>query len=267
MELTAFRDAVYAWFREHGRELPWRGIDDPYRILVSEVMLQQTQVERVAVKYREFVEAIPDFDSLHRAPLHEVVRVWQGMGYNRRALALKKIAAIVMEEHGGELPADVEALERLPGIGRATAASIGAFAFRLPTVFIETNIRRVFLHFFFPGQEGVGDGELLPLVESALDTAQPHVWYSALMDYGAWLRKEAGNANRRSSAYRRQAPFEGSNRQLRGKILRALLAQPGLPCGEIARAVEDADGRVSACLRQLQQELLVRETHGGYAIE
>ncbi|MDD2473486.1 MAG: A/G-specific adenine glycosylase, partial [Methanoculleus sp.] len=160
-----FQDLILSHYRAHGRDLPWRQTTDPYRILVSEIMLQQTQVERVAVKYPEFIEQFPNFESLARAPKSEVLRVWQGMGYNRRAIALQKAAERVVEENGGRLPADVEALAALPGIGKATASAIVAYAFNMPVVYIETNIRRIFIHFFFQGREGVRDDAILPLVE------------------------------------------------------------------------------------------------------
>ena len=136
-------------YRNHGRDLAWRRTTDPYRILVSEIMLQQTQVERVTIKYPALYRRIPGFSLACQAPLSDVLAVWQGMGYNRRAISLQKCARRVVEEYGGALPQDPEILATFPGIGRATAASICAFAFNMPVVFIETNIRRVFIHFFF----------------------------------------------------------------------------------------------------------------------
>jgi len=165
--------------------MPWRETSDPYRILVSEIMLQQTQVQRVETKYKEFIAAFPAFPSLARAPLREVLRVWQGMGYNRRAIALRKIAQRVVAEYDGGLPDSVATLRTFPGIGAATAGAIVAFAFNKPTVFLETNSRRVFLHVFFAGRQRVKDSDILPLVETTLDREKPRQWYYALMDYGA----------------------------------------------------------------------------------
>jgi A/G-specific adenine glycosylase len=178
----------------------WRHSDDPYRILVSEIMLQQTQVERVAVKYPTFIAAFPDAATLARAPQSAVIAAWQGMGYNRRAIALKKCAEKITDEYGGTVPRDPDVLATFPGIGPATASSICAFAFNLPVVFIETNIRRVFIHSFFPDKEIVTDQEILPLVERALDREQPRVWYWALMDLGTELKKQMPNPNRKSAA-------------------------------------------------------------------
>jgi A/G-specific adenine glycosylase len=185
-------------------------------------MLQQTGTSRVLGKYERFLEAFPDLHSLARASLGKILRVWKGLGYNRRALALSRIAKTLEQEHGS-VPKRLEDLLALPGIGKATAASILVFAHNIPLPLIETNVRRVFIHFFFPGAMKVRDSEILPLVEKTLDMKNPRKWYYALMDYGAMLKREMENPNSRSAHYRRQAPFEGSVRQIRGRILDILL--------------------------------------------
>ncbi|HSQ93670.1 MAG TPA: A/G-specific adenine glycosylase, partial [Methanoregula sp.] len=172
-----FRDLVLTHYRCHGRDLAWRRTTDPYHILVSEIMLQQTQVERVSRKYPEFIAAFPDFPTLAEAPLSDVLGIWQGMGYNRRAIALQKCARRVVEEFGGTLPQDPDILATFPGIGKATAASICAFAFNRPVVFIETNIRTVFIHYFFKDTNPVHDTAILPLVKKTVDRKNPRVWY------------------------------------------------------------------------------------------
>ena len=189
-------------------------------------MLQQTQVERVTTKYSEFIAAFPDFTSLANASLQEVLRVWQGMGYNRRAVALKEIAVRVIRDFNGMLPDSVDVLATLPGIGRATASSIAAFAFNLPAVFIETNIRRVFIHFFFQDKQNIKDPDILLLVEKTLDRRNPGAWYHALMDYGVLLKRQFPGLNKRSAHYQKQTPFQGSNRQMRGRILKTLIERP-----------------------------------------
>jgi len=226
--ILEFQQMVLSYYNNYGREMAWRNTTDPYLILVSEIMLQQTQVERVKIKFPEFIAAFPDFASLAVAPLDKVLTVWQGMGYNRRAIALQKCAVRVIHEYCGILPADVDILTTFPGIGRATASSIAAFAFNLPVVFIETNIRRVFIHFFISGTDTVNDADLLPIVEQALYQKNPRVWYWALMDLGSALKKTVPNPNRRSVHYLKQSPFEGSDREIRGTIIRMLLAEPGM---------------------------------------
>jgi A/G-specific adenine glycosylase len=258
-EVEEFRQIMYQYYAEHRREMPWRVSRNPYHILVSEIMLQQTQVERVLAKYEEFISRFPDFDSVSKAPLQEILGVWQGLGYNRRAIALQKICRLVVTEYGGVLPSSAETLQTLPGIGPATAGAICAFAFNQPTVFIETNIRRVFIHFFFPNKSGVRDIEILPLVEGTLDTGNPRTWYHALMDYGAMLKKEEHNPNRRSAHYNRQAPFQGSNREIRGLILKTLLEKPDLTEVELIRLVGKDPKRVQPIITQLIREgFLVR---------
>ncbi len=227
-------------------------------------MLQQTQVERVAVKYPEFIEQFPNFESLARAPKSEVLRVWQGMGYNRRAIALQKAAERVVEENGGRLPADVEALAALPGIGKATASAIVAYAFNMPVVYIETNIRRIFIHFFFQGREGVRDDAILPLVEQALYRENPGEWYSALMDYGTILKKRTANPNRRSASYTRQSRFEGSDRQVRGRILALVLDEGAVTEEQVILRVCENPGRVRKILGDLAREGFVAESEGTY---
>ena len=233
-----FRARVYVHYRRHRRELAWRATRDPYAILVSEVMLQQTQVARVARYYPRFLARFPDPGTLARAPLREVLEQWSGLGYNRRAQALQRAAQAVMRDHGGSVPADRAALQRLPGIGPATAGALLAFAFERPVVFLETNIRRVYLEQFFPTTAAVPDRALLPLVACTLDRARPRRWYYALMDYGAALGRRGVNPNRRSAHHTRQSAFAGSTRQLRGLVLRLLTEQRCLSCRELrARCV------------------------------
>jgi A/G-specific adenine glycosylase len=259
-EVEEFRQIIYQYYAEHRREMPWRVSRDPYHILVSEIMLQQTQVGRVLAKYELFISTFPDFDSVCKAPLQEILGVWQGLGYNRRATALQKICRLVVTEYGGVLPSSAETLQTFPGIGPATAGAICAFAFNQPAVFIETNIRRVFIHFFFPNKSGVKDKEILPLVQGTLDTGSPRRWFHALMDYGAMLKSEKHNPNRRSAHYNRQAPFQGSNREIRGLILKTLLEKPELTEGELIRAVDKSPKRVRPIIAQLTKEgFLVRK--------
>jgi A/G-specific adenine glycosylase len=220
---SLFRKIILSLYERAGRDLAWRHTTDPYHILVSEIMLQQTQVERVRRKYPEFLAAFPLLTELADAPLSKVLFVWQGMGYNRRAIALQACAKKIVSEFGGTCPSDINILSTLPGIGHATACSISAFAFNNPVVFIETNIRRVFIHFFFDKKTQVPDREILPLVEQALYKKNPRVWYWAVMDYGSMLKRTVANPNRQSAHYEKQSKFKGSDREIRGMILKELL--------------------------------------------
>jgi A/G-specific adenine glycosylase len=265
-QVRSFRRKILAHYEKHGRDLPWRKRVTPYRVLVSEIMLQQTQVDRVIEKFREFLAAFPDFASLAAAPLPKLLKLWSGMGYNRRALALKKLAQKVVEEHRGRLPSEPEGLLTLPGIGPYTAGAIAAFAFNKPVVFLDTNVRRVFIHEFFGDREGVHDDELRPLIERTLDRGNSCRWYNALMDYGTLLKQEHGNPNRRSAHYSRQSPFENSNRQVRGAILKALVQGRPLTGAVIIRKTGlDAD-RVRKNLEALSREGFLAKREGRYRI-
>lgn len=264
-QVAAFRRTVYAYYDKSGRhDLPWRHTDSPYPVVVSEIMLQQTQVDRVRVKYAEFLSRFPDWNSLAKASLSEVLQSWQGLGYNRRGRNLWLAAQMVVGEFGGMLPADPAQLVRLPGIGKATSASIAAFAFNKPVVFIETNIRSVFIHHFFSGLETVSDDAILLLVERCLDRKQPFRWYSALMDYGVYLKKTYPNPSRKSRHHTTQSTFKGSDRQVRGKILKAVLARPGITLKNLERKVIDPQGRVAALLEELIAENMIARRRGCY---
>ena len=254
-ELRAFVEFVAKKGCELYRDLPWRRTYDPYAIWISEVMLQQTQVSRVDGRWQRWLERFPTVDALAAAAPSDVLEEWQGLGYNRRALSVHR-AAQAISEAGGVFPQDPKELVKLPGIGPATAAGICAFAFNLHGVYLETNVRTVFLHELYPQAEGVPDSELVPLVEltcpasvadavnvdSAANVADadsaangatvndataeltPRSWYYALLDYGAYLKKTIPNPSRRSKSHVKQTRFEGSHRQKRAELLRVLLA-------------------------------------------
>jgi A/G-specific adenine glycosylase len=266
MNLSQFVKMVKSHFQKHGRSMPWRKEVTPYCIVVSEVMLQQTQVERVLQKYPLFIEQFPDFQTLAQAPLEKVLTVWQGLGYNRRALALKKIAATIHTTYGGYLPQSVDILKTFPCIGQATASSILVFAFHMPLVFIETNIRRVFIHHFFHSRTDVHDNEILPLIEKTLDRQTPHTWYYALMDYGSALKNKMLNPNRRSKHYERQSKFEGSQRQKRGAIVRFVLQHPDCTTVSIARHIHATITETTVLLEKLTAEGFLDQIKNRYRI-
>jgi A/G-specific adenine glycosylase len=256
--VTAFQNFIWDFYAREGRQFPWRHAQDPYRIMVSEIMLQQTQTYRVEPKYEQFLAAFPNCESLAQATLRDVLSAWTGLGYNRRGMALYNSAKKVMEEFDGNLPNDPEVLVTFPGIGKATAASICAFAFNRPTVFIETNIRTVFIHTFFQGQTDVHDKQLLPLIEQTLAMENPREWYYALMDYGVHLKKSVTNPSRKSKHHTKQSRFEGSDRQIRGAIIRELTRRAGMTHQEIVRATEKEPERVERILTELCDEKLVQ---------
>jgi A/G-specific adenine glycosylase len=268
--MEGFQQEVRGHYLAHARDLPWRRTQDPYCILVSEVMLQQTQAARVVPKYDAFVRTFPTVASLAGAPFARVLAAWSGLGYNRRALALHQAANEIVTRHAGLVPTEAALLSRLPGIGPNTAAAVCVFAFDRPLVFIETNIRSAFIHFFFQGCSAIPDSQILPLVSLALDHADPRSWYYALMDYGAWVKRTYGNPNRRSAHHSRQAPFAGSRRELRAAVLRALLAvAPTALTAEEVHAAVRLPGRsvdqVGAVLAELAGEGFLAEAAQGDA--
>jgi A/G-specific adenine glycosylase len=257
-EIREFRKRVYRYYKKHRRDLAWRRTDDPYKILISEIMLQQTHVRRVKTKYEGFLVRFPDIYSIERSSLRELLKEWQGLGYNRRVLNLKRIAKIVVDRFEGKIPSSVEELESLPGIGTATARSVRVFAFNKPEVFLETNIRSVYIHHFFPGRIGVKDSEIFPLVEGTMDRKNPRKWYSALMDYGVEIKKRFSNPGRKSGTYRKQPAFNGSHRQIRGEILRILTDRGRISLSTLFKNLPYTETRIKKALTELEREGFLR---------
>ena len=265
--------SVNTYYKEHKRSFAWRDCGNPYYVFVSEVMLQQTQTHRVAPKFDFFISLFPDVHALAAAPLSAVLSAWQGLGYNRRARFLHKAAQEIVAAYSGIIPRDPALLVLLPGIGAATAASISAFAYNEPTVFIETNIRAVFLHFFFPAEEKVDDKVLLPLVRASLQGQDPRQWYYALMDYGVMLKKTVPNPSRKSKHHTKQSAFKGSTREVRGAIIRVLSGKGHCEnvyslqeavCNDIERVVSVA--LFNRIIDSLVKEGLVSVVNGLYSL-
>ena len=266
-KIELFKLIIDDFYKLNRRSFLWRENITNYGVVVSEIMLQQTQVERVAQKFEFFLSSFPDFESLAQAPFYEVLKVWKGLGYNRRAMALQKIAQIVVSEHDNILPHEPEILETFPGIGKATARSIVSFAFNHPTVFIETNIRTVFIYFFFPDIANIHDKQILPIVEKTLDRNNSREWYYALMDYGVWLKKTVGNLSRLSSHYSKQSKFEGSDRQIRGQILQILLEQKYLDKAQICFLINKNNMRVEKIIGDLCKEGYISEVNQVFCLK
>lgn len=250
--------------------MAWRqpepdGSFDPYKILVSEVMLQQTQVQRVTPKYHAFLSSFPSIRSLAAAELGEVLSAWSGLGYNRRAKFLWQAARHIVDGNNGVFPRTGDKLIKLPGIGRNTAGAILAYAYNQPQVFIETNIRTVLIHHFFQDQTSVTDKELEQLLVEILQQIRmpaddipvfsPREFYWAMMDYGSFLKQTIGNLSRVSASYARQSTFEGSRRQIRGQVIRLLTERP-YAYQELVTVL--ADERAAEIIAALEQEGLIK---------
>lgn len=259
--VAAFQQKVWAYYKAHKRPMPWRKEPAPYFVLVSEMMLQQTQVTRVQQKFAGFIRTFPTIKALAQAPLSDVLAAWSGLGYNRRAKFLWKAAHMIERDFGGEVPRSQRDLTKLPGVGLNTAGAILAYAFNEPAVFIETNIRTAFIHHFFADDTGAVDDETLRgLVASALPVENPREWYWALMDYGTHLKATVGGQLDRVKGYTAQSRFEGSRRQIRGQVLKELLAHNHLTQTELAALI--ADDRLAEVCQALAREGLLIHRQG-----
>ena len=258
-KISSFRRKVRAYYGKYRRDFPWRHTYDPYAVLVSEIMLQQTQASRVAQKFSSFLEHFPTVQSLASARQSDVLREWQGLGYNRRALRLKQVAEKLVADFKGILPGDPHVLCTLPGIGWNTAAAICVYAFNKPIVYIETNIRRIIIHDFFPKAKLVGDDRVLPLIQTVIDRRNPREWYWALMDYGAHLPRVVDNPNRRSKHYTKHPPFKGSNRDFRGRLLRLLVEHKKLKLPKIAAELDVPERAAALLVKELEGEGFIKK--------
>lgn len=258
-----FIKTVWEYYHAKKRDLPWRlsesnGSFDAYKIFVSELMLQQTQVARVIPKYEAFLSQFPDVQTLAKSSLGDVLRLWQGLGYNRRAKFLWQASAQVVTDFGGDFPHTQKELVSLPGIGVNTAGAIMAYAWNKPVVYIETNIRTVIIHHFFHDEVQVTDKQIQAILEQTIKQVDNYrEFYWALMDYGSHLKSTVGNKSRNSKAYTKQSPFQGSLRQIRGQVLRELASS--------SRSVDAlgfrvTDSRLGQVLIDLKQEgLIIKE--------
>lgn len=272
MEINVFCSVVEQYYAAHARQLAWRMPDangkfDPYKIVVSELMLQQTQVSRVSVKYAEFLHIFPSVQILSKSSLADVLVCWQGLGYNRRAKFLHQAAKEVTTTYHGRFPKTINELVKLPGIGVNTAGAIVAYAYNQPVAYVETNIRTVFLHHFFSGRDNVPDTQLMPLIEQAVANRgglSVREWYQALMDYGTYLKSIKVKSAKRSSHYAKQSSFQGSRRQIRGGVIKALTQSPH-SFVEL-QATLGADSRLASVLTDLLSEQLIHQNSSVYIL-
>ena len=242
------------------RDMPWRRDTRPYYVLVSELMLQQTQVARVIPKFEAFIKRFPDEKTLAAATLAEVLGLWQGLGYNRRAKYLHDSAKMIRNELDGAFPDTEAALLKLPGVGKNTAGALLAYAYNQPSIFVETNIRTVFIHHFFADDFGVHDRQIAELLDATIDREHPREFYWALMDYGTWLKQQGIRTNHKSQHYKKQSALAGSVREMRGRIVKTLQST-ALSDAELSTAV-NADERYEHAIRGLQRDGLIQRRRG-----
>jgi len=263
-QVVAFRETVWEYFRAHERSMPWRDNTDAYFVLVSELMLQQTQVSRVIPKFEVFIGQFPTIQSLANATLADVLGAWNGLGYNRRAKFLHEAARDIVRQHDGIIPTALGELIKLPGIGPNTAGAILAYAYNQPVVFIETNIRTVLIHEFYKDQFGVNDRELRELTQQTMDYEHPREWYWALMDYGTRLKQTVGGRLQQSKHYKKQSPLAGSAREMRGRIITSL-ATGSMSEKALGQAVR-ADDRFVDALVALAAEGMIEKRNSRWCL-
>ena len=276
MTIPQFQRLILKWYKKNRRDLPWRNTKDPYRILVSEVMLQQTQVSRVIPKYKEFLRAFPSIQALAKAPRSEVLKTWSGLGYWRRALYLQQTAKILcvgdlVSHKKTRFPKNPEELGKLPGIGHYTARALSCFAFNTSEAFLDTNIRRVYLHFFFPKRKNVSDKDILSIAQKAVWKTNVREWHYALFDYGAIVLKNK-TINKRSRHYHKQSRFKGSFRFFRTRAVQFLLSSPESKTPKksllqfVAREIKKSKALYSPVeiISALLQDNVLKESKRGY---
>ena len=259
LKTTAFKKQIWDFYKDKKRAFPWRETTDPYKILVSEIMLQQTQADRVVAKYNSFLKKWPTVKKLAKATLREVLTEWSGLGYNRRGKNLWLLAKIVVSELAGSIPNTLNELEKLPGIGPYTARAVAAFAFNKPYACIETNIRAVYIYYFFSKtKHKIADDTLFPLIEQTLDKKNPREWYYALMDYGSHLKKLKLSTNDLHKSYTKQSTFKGSMREARGAILRNLI-ETQMTLRELQGKIKIPEEKLTEALNALLKEKTIQQ--------
>jgi len=262
--LDAFKKMVWDYYRNHFRSMPWRSDTNPYYVMVSELMLQQTQVQRVLVKFDEFITRFPTIHALANATLSEVLETWIGLGYNRRAKFLKHSADIIVNDLQVQFPNCMEDWIKLPGFGKNTASAVLVYSQNEPLIFIETNIRTVFIHHFFQNEISVNDKDIVALVRETLDIKNPREWYWALMDYGTYLKKEHGNLSRKSSSYATQSKFEGSFRQKRAKVLKEIVKRKVVSFEELLQITNYSSEILTSAIEKLVEEEFIGGANGQF---
>ncbi len=260
-----FLSCIYDFYDSNYRHLPWRTADNPYYVLVSEIMLQQTQVARVIEKYSQFIKKFPTIESLATASFHDVLTVWQGLGYNRRAKYIWECAKVIVSQFNGKIPDNEIKLQKLPGIGKATAASIAIFAFNKPALYIETNVRSVCIYSFFDAEQQVSDKMIEPILKATIDTDNPKRFYNALMDCGTYI-KQHYNYSRYSAHYKVQSPYHTSLRKIRGDIVRYLVHYGASHKNVLIQRLHYSPHKIEQALEALCKENMISEEKNIYMI-
>jgi len=260
-EIKEFQIRILKWYKFNKRDLPWRKTTDPYYILISEIMLQQTQAMRVTPYYDRFIKKFPTMEKLASAKKSEVLKIWSGLGFNNRAIRLKEIAERIQSDFNGRFPKTSEELLSFKGIGDYTAAAILSFAFNKNAAVIDTNIRRVLIH-ELQLSHNISKAQLEKIALQVLPVGKSRTWHNALMDYGA-LAATAKITKIKSKST--QSPFKGSEREVRGKILKLLLKNREVKNSELE--ILFPVGSIKTIISKMKTDKLISEANGIISIK
>ncbi len=253
-DIEVFQEKVLGFYSRHRRAFPWRETTERYAVMVSEIMLQQTQAERVVVKFNAWMDRFPDVDALASSSLRDVLSLWSGLGYNARGERLHRAAGIIVSEYGGVVPGKPDELLRLPGIGMYTSRSIPIFADNCDIATVDTNIRRILLY-ELGLEESISVSELYDVADALLPRSRSREWHNALMDYGALYMTSKRSGIRPVG---RQSAYKGSKRWYRGRILSDLLDEPGgMAVEEIRARYGDGPFSIEDILSDMEKDGLV----------
>ena len=258
--INAFHQRIFSWWKENKREFPWRKTTDPYKIMVSEIMLQQTQASHVASKYNNFIKRFPTLEKLAHASKAEILSLWSGLGYNRRALWLQEAARTIVEK--GVFPQTPKELEKLKGIGPYTAKSILIFAFNLDIATVDTNIRRILIAENFATEE-TSEKQLFEIANKLLPIGKSSDWHNALMDFGATFLTARKTGISPTS---KQSNFKDSDREKRGQILKYLLEEEKATFPELKNHLKIEKKRLETILEKMVKDGLLNKIDERYSI-
>jgi A/G-specific adenine glycosylase len=261
LKVTQFQNKILQYYKKNGRDLPWRNTTDAYNILISELMLQQTQVSRVIDYYTTWLKTWPTIQHLAQANFKDVLQAWMGLGYNTRGINLHKASKIIVQHYNADVIAAMDEYKKIPGVGKYTSQAVKIFSTNADIVTVDTNIRRIFIHEFDLSQD-ISDSELWSIAQHCLPKGKSRQWHNALMDYGAMYltSKKTG-----ISPKTKQSTFEGSDRQIRAQILRDLLNTP-LTIHDLTQHYDHTTDRLLKILEKMKKQGIIKKEKEKYLL-
>lgn len=257
--ISSFQQKILQYYQKNKRDLPWRHTTDPYSILLSELMLQQTQVSRVIEYYTKWLHTWPTIQHLSKANRKDVLQAWIGLGYNTRGINLHKASQIIVEHYNGDVIAAMDDYKKIPGVGKYTSQAVKIFSTNADIITVDTNIRRIFIHEFNLPQD-ISDSKLWSIAQYCLPKGKSRQWHNALMDYGAtYLTSKKTGISPKTT----QSTFEGSDRQIRAQILRDLLTKP-LTLQDLTNQYNHSSDRLLKILEKMKKQEIIKQENKTY---